>query len=53
MSFAAEEDSLETLYGETREAMNQNLFYLLHLAPGKSLQTEEAEKPQHRGKTVT
>lgn len=32
--------------------MNQKLFYLLHLAPGKPLQTEEAEKPWHRGKTA-
>lgn len=45
MSFAAEGNSLETLYGGTAEAMNQKLFYLLHLAPGKPLQTEEAEKP--------
>lgn len=45
MSFAAGRNSLETLYGETGEAMNPKLFHLLHLAPGKPLQTEEAEKP--------
>lgn len=45
MSFAAEGNSLETLYGGTGEAMNQNLFHLLHLAQGKALQTEEAERP--------
>lgn len=45
MSFASEGNSLETLYGGTGEAMNQKLFHLLHLAPGKPLQTEEAEKP--------
>lgn len=44
MSFAAEGNSLETLYGESGGAMNQKLFHLLHLVPGKPLQTEEAEK---------
>lgn len=45
MSFATERNSLESLDEEIGEAVNPRLFHLLHLAPGKPLQTEEAEKP--------